>query len=455
LLERAGRDDEQARLREVRAERAGQLAADVPELRRHLLCDGARVGAPFFRRRLRRCLTKDPAYLPALVRAAHGAEAQQRWRERAICCDRIAALCSSPANAVNHAREAIRLWSLQGEENRELTSVLSLLRMAPAEPETIARAEHLARKLGRYEEVARLYQLRIDSCGKPAEKRELLVECGQLLQHQVQDLDGAIERFTQAAQLAPGDLSTLSLVIEALQADRRWDECTLLLRALIDLTDSPDVRYEARITLASILARHLDQPEEATRTARAAFTERPTGPEALAILVEAYLVNRQTNRALRLVAEFCKAADPHQQLWLLTELADAADRFLKDEQLRFRWDLAALELVVEQPELLDPLVSRYRDLKQLPRLVAIGQTMFELALLPEIQARLELALAQVLLEDLKRPRDALRMVQRTLARQPRHAAARRLCRRIVGARPRPRRDPLDLSFILSLTPAPS
>lgn len=371
------------------------------------------------RRLAQRCLDLDGGYLPALNLLAAMAEVGDRWEEVATLQDRIAAASEHRDNRLRSALRASDIWAARvGDPARALSSLRPDLTDDPGQPEAFARAERLLMEAGDHGELSKLLSRRIEASSDVGQQVELLRAHSTLLVSRLGDAAGAVAALGKLLELRPDDVEALSQCADLLCAQGRWSDAVETLTSLVERCDDNDRRREARLLQAQIWLDRLHDPRRAREVLARAMEQDPSNVAIKQLLVQVAFAEGDWERARLLLDEVAFEEETHLQVWALARQADVAHIGLLDEALRSRYDREALLLAAPEPAVLDQLVDRYRERGEQQRLVQVASGVLSDTARAEVASAMRLALARVLLEDMKNPEKALECLREDLVRDP-------------------------------------
>lgn len=413
-------------------EQAAQLETD-PDIRVLLLTDAisAYMEADAFsdaERLSRECLNFDAHCLPALLTLAELAENNQRWREYASLCDRLAEACSNEVNRLDWCLRAAEHWvDRVGDGSRALASLAVALSDNPTQHQAFTLAEELLRERGDFDELSRLYVRRIDATPKPGSRIELLRSHAELLRDDIGATARASAELAQLLLTSPHDVRALSALAALLCEQERWAEAAGCLDTLIHNSQETGVRHHARLQLADICLRKLHQPARAHDALEEALEERPDDLETRKFMVDLATHNGNWDEARDFLEEIAERGEPNERIWAMMRLAEVAERGLWDSDLQLNSEREALRIAASRPRILDTLIAHYREKEALDRFVEIGEGLIQSwENVSEDISPLRDAIAQLLIDGVGAPGRAIRYLEGSLRRDPQNEDARLL-----------------------------
>jgi hypothetical protein len=114
----------------------------------------------------------------------------------------------------------------------------------------------------------------------------------------------------------------------------------------------------------------------------------------------------------------CAQKQPALQVWALAQLAEVSRVGRRDVACRERYERDELTLAAAHPAVLEAHIERYRRRRDLPRLAQVGTRTLSGLTNADAAARLRLALARLLLEDLKQAGRALDYLREARVAEP-------------------------------------
>jgi len=350
-------------LAELHFEDARWEAAEA-SLRRLLAAEGGGTTdpeAPTWSYRLGRCLEAtdrpaeaadayreairlDPDHPDAPPRLIACLTRLEQWEETGRAMER---LLSRTGGVEARYELLVELAQLQAERLGQRQAALARLeeawRLDPQDPRALRR---LLALLAGSQEYPRILLLAADLAGAtpdPAEARRLHLLRGRILLEQLRRPDAAAEAFRLVLHSNPHDSEAVELLVRALEQHGEWaEQARILLEHETRLeADGSPVPLAIRLSLATLLAERLGQPEEAARVIERAQRGHPGSAEVWR--ARAALLATQPQREHELVDALERALElepnhvptQHRLLQALLRAGERGRAFVQAELLAF------------------------------------------------------------------------------------------------------------------------
>lgn len=257
--------------------------------------------------------------------------------------------------------------------------------------EAIEKLSALYEQTQQYKELLEMYDRQIDLEQDPDTRWTLAYARAALLEHRIQDLDGAIDAFRgileEYGDEQPDAYEALDRLFEARE---RWQDLADTLSRRIDLGPESDEAWAGlKYRLGWLMGTHLDDRHRAVELYQEVLTIQPEEPQAraalegllddaevgasaAAILEPIYEVREEWEnliRALKVLRE--ASSDPDERLALQTKIGEIYGAQLGDRSAYFRATCQALreapdsEATVRQLEMLAEQMSVFDQLAAL------------------------------------------------------------------------------------------
>ncbi|WP_395857165.1 Adventurous gliding motility protein K [Cystobacter fuscus] len=360
------------------------------------------------------------SHLGALPPAASSPE--QDARERIASLEREARALGTEPQAALLFHEMGRLWEdpLKNPRNAAM-AYNQAYRIAPRFLSNIRAARRLFADVGNWQMAVQLLEAELNATEEPSERAALFFEKGSLLEERLGRAEEARAAFAQCLELKPRDPALLTQ-LEALYAARN-DHSALVevYRLLAVALETPALRAHYLTAAGLVLDERLKRTAEAAACFREAFQLDSADPLLLNALKRVAVREGRAEELLEVLTAEAEVLGPQgAPAWLqLCKMYERLGR--KEEALAALLDarrvspnesliLSALANIYETrhrfEELADVLLAWVGCIGDESELVAIN-----------------LRLAALYEEDLKRDADAIARYQAILARIPGHAAA--------------------------------
>ncbi len=251
---------------------------------------------------LHRALDLETAHLPSLWHAQRLAEKLGRWRD-------LVGLLEREAGQAKDAKQVVALWHraaevLDGRLTDPTAAVVAyekLLRVSPVYLPALTALGRLYAEGGRWRDLASLYRSEA-TVAQPERAAQLLFKVGELQERRLDDVDGALDTYTEVLERTPRNLQALGALGRLHRSRGAWAPLvTVLLREAglrTDPRDRADVLFEA----ASLREYRLGDIDPATETYEEVLRLSPAHAGALRAL-ERLASARGDNQALLAVVE--------------------------------------------------------------------------------------------------------------------------------------------------------
>ncbi|WP_394820879.1 tetratricopeptide repeat protein [Pendulispora albinea] len=167
-----------------------------------------------------------------------------------------------------------------------------LVPIAPDDVEARAGLLTLAKKLGAFEEAARVLAESADAAGVPQPRAQILSELAQLLERHLGDAERAEAVYRQVLVIGPDDTELALPIARSLEriyaASGRTRDLAEILRTEVKLEEDPAARREIQGRLGELCETSLDDPKGAIDAWRARLDDDPLDSAALGALDRLY-----------------------------------------------------------------------------------------------------------------------------------------------------------------------
>jgi tetratricopeptide (TPR) repeat protein len=213
-------------------------------------------------------LVPDDASGPEALRTLYAREG--RW-EAAVRTMERAAGASSPERALELRREAAVLRDHVLDQPGRATSLYDMvLASAPADAPSVAAAERLYGKAGRWLELAEVLVRRAEAAEEPAVRFSAYMRAATIAAERLGDTERAVAWFEQAAAVNPDDPAPIEGLADVYLRAGSWDKLVEALERRAPLPCSPAQASAHSALRAHVLADRLSKREEAIEVLRQA-----------------------------------------------------------------------------------------------------------------------------------------------------------------------------------------
>lgn len=319
--------------------------------------------------------------------------------------ERLVEMARIAARRLDEKDEAIELWS-------------DVLEADPDREQAWQALETLYQKTERWDDLADLYERRVERLDDAGEQTNWLRKLGGVYADRIGDEDRAAEAWRKVMRLHPGDLNAEGYLrelylrrddwdaLEGLFGERGdWAGFVRLLQGSLDRADGVEGRVALLKRAARINRVNLDDEAAAVASWERILDEDRDNIDAARTLAPHYTRTEQWEALIR-VLEVMLRNDPADPVELMVELARVNERHLDAPEVAFDWYSRALRQAVDRIDLLTQarrmaaLSDRYIDLVDLLELLT------DLVEDVEIEVRFRRMLAETCAEELGRSADA-------------------------------------------------
>lgn len=321
------------------------------------------------------CLKSDAkSYLP-LVTLSHVAEDDGDAYSLACVADRLSEASSDETNRESYGLWAAQLWSkIQNNPEQAVNSLNRILAHRPANLPAIEMIEPLLRQLGRFDQLMRVTMHAINDLTPCDVQIALLRKYARLLSEKKQDLTGATLALERIIRQAPNDIETLTLMAELLQKQSRWGEAVEVIETLCKMETQPELRRANTLKLAQIFIRELEQTDRARRLLLRHLSDFPHDRDALNLLYDIALSERNWSDAKATLEEICASQDDPDAVrrarLAFTRIAREAGW---QNEMRILYEREAVAAVLDHRPSFDELAEDYRAHREIPRLIDVAK----------------------------------------------------------------------------------
>ncbi|HEY8379115.1 MAG TPA: tetratricopeptide repeat protein, partial [Nannocystis sp.] len=239
-------------------------------------------------------------------------------------------------------------YNLAQDLERAAEALEKILLLDKNRDATYRQLEDLYTRLEKWAELVETYRNHIAVTAAPAGKIELLLAMGQVYERQIQDVDRAIETYSEILELNPNHYDAAVILARLQEQIEDWPAAIKTLGRLVELSQDPAVRVQHLTRQGQVFMEKLGQPEEAERRLTLAIEIDPGYVPAIVSLAELYKSRRDWLKAARnLEAAFGYATT------MLEKIAFAAEAgFIYHEELENKDKAVALfaEVLKLDPE---------------------------------------------------------------------------------------------------------
>ncbi|WNG46847.1 tetratricopeptide repeat protein [Archangium minus] len=347
---------------------------------------------------------------------------EQEARERITSLEREARALGADPQAALLFHEMGRLWEdpLKNPRNAAM-AYNQAYRLAPRFLANIRAARRLFADVGNWQMAVQLLEAELNATELPAGRAALFFEKGTLLEERLSREEDATIAFRQCLELRPQDVALLSQLETLFAARNDYASLVEVYRLLATSLETPALRAHYLTAAGLVLDERLKRPEQAAACFREAFTLDREDLLLLNALKRVALREGRAEELLEVLTAEAEVLGPQgAPAWLqLSKMYERLGR--KEEALAALLD--ARRVSPQEPLILSALANIYETRQRFEELADVL-----LAWVGSINDESELVainlrLAALYEEDLKRDADAIARYQAIIARIPGHAAA--------------------------------
>jgi tetratricopeptide (TPR) repeat protein len=294
-----------------------------------------------------------------------------------------------------------------GRTEEAVASYRQLLELKPGDEEALATLERIFAGAGDYDELLKVFRIRLEETEEVAGQCSLLREMARIQEEGLEDDEAAAETYRKVLDLAPGDSAALTALERLATEGEQWSKLAEILRLRREQATDDDV-VALTFQLARLLVDELDDAAGAVAELKKILVDHPAHQAALdalepfledrelradvAAFVEPHLAERQDYERLARVTGILidEESDDRAKVELLKALALLQVEHLHTHDAALDTLAAALGLAPADLELwdsMDPLAEATDQNDKLARSLAAAYQSPRL----EDTARLELA----------------------------------------------------------------
>lgn len=306
-----------------------KLAAELAVLHRTKLKDDERA-----EKAARRALDFDPTNTDALTIVAETAFDAQRFVEAAASYEKLAGRADTLEHdaAVRALERYVDSLARGGSTEKALVAMDTLLRLAPDDPQAIARVASVTFDHGSSGRARELFEDLLDRFGSAlttGEKATATYKLGEA-RRRLGDLDAAIEALEAAADLDPSSPLPLIALASAQEAKEAWDKVVDAKTRHLDLAEG-DTRVRLLVEIGELAAGKLADRPLATKSLVAALDERPDDRKLLTRLMQLYSEEKDWQKLVDIVMKLADfVEDPKQKAKYLQTAAMVTGAEMRD-----------------------------------------------------------------------------------------------------------------------------
>lgn len=309
-----------------------------------------------------------------------------------------------------------------------------VLELDPADVDAIDKLIDLYRRARKFEPLLETYLLKTEVVTGFEEKKDLLMQVGQVYEADLQDVDKATDTYGRILEIDPEDGPALGRLESLYRGGEQWHELLGILERKAELASSPDEQVAIRFHIADLWRERLGEPMHAIEIYREIvaqapnhqptldslrqMTEQGVEPQAAAAVLHTVYEsdgNFEQLAALR-EAEVRHVDDHDQKVRMLHELANLYERDLGDPDRAFASYAKAVELQPLEEKTLDSLESLAQQTQRWEEVTTLYHSQVERHSedSPEVVGELALRAAMIFEVHLEDPATAISHYQKVI-----------------------------------------
>ncbi len=286
--------------------------------------------------RLEQVLEIDPQHDGALDGLARIYRNMQRW-------DQLIATYERHINATPDRAEKVRLYKSMGDvfsyelndADRAIDSYLSVLSLNDSDVEALERLSRLYEKRGDHSSSLDMLEQLSRLVSEPSQMVDLAFRMGKIMDEQLGDRSGAVDKYQRAVDVEPGHLPSLEALRKIHVDSGDWLAASRVLEQETQYQQNARVVSRLLTELGQIYEERLDEHDRAIEVFAAAQRQDPDNEEAALPLVDEYSKAERWADAFPLLQMLVKRGQKREQAEqhrLAFMLGEAASKLGDDEE---------------------------------------------------------------------------------------------------------------------------
>ncbi len=383
-----------------------------------------------------RLLRREPGHQGAREQLESLADEGSRWRDLAELYEEVLDTADSELLQVDYGMALGDIWADRLEAPEEADRYyLDVLEAEPGHDEALDRLESVYRRTEAWQRLLDIYDRKLDGAD-PAALESLRFERGGLLDEKLDRPHEAIATLEDILEAEPGHPEALEARNELLERRGMWAELADALEDTLEVVDGEDALETTR-RLAEVYDRELDRPGEAVDLYESILDQRPEDEHAISALESLMWESRgdraRVSRILEpiyrersdwkdlvdaLDVQIQSSEDGSDRLELLHRIASIEEQRRDRPDAAFSRYLEALEVEPGSDETLSELERLAEELGRWHQLQAALVERAEATSGPTTARRLFKRAADIRIEELEQPSEAIPVLQRVIGRVP-------------------------------------
>jgi tetratricopeptide (TPR) repeat protein len=270
-----------------------------------------------------------------------------------------------------------RLARLAGVELRQSSRAESawdaLLKLQPNDREALEALSTIAADMGDFAALVGFLQRRMAIADNPADATGLALERARLFEEELKQPGEAIAALEQIInEMDPSNLAAHTALRRVAESVEDWPRVVAVAERHLALTTEPKERVARGLEIGWLCREKLAEPEKAVRAFERVLEIDPEQSDALGDLAALHTEAGDGERLIAVEEKLLSLAkEPEERRRLLFEMAEAAERLLKEPRRAFAWyrrayheqpdetTLGKLETTAETYALWEDLISVY------------------------------------------------------------------------------------------------
>ena len=209
---------------------------------------------------------------------------------------------------------------------------LDAIEVDPSRADLLDTAERLAGQLDQWDVLVDWLDVQLDDETDFEVVTDLNSRIGRMLEEELADPRGAIDRYERALEADPDDVEVNAALDTLYQQEGEWANLADVLKTRIRLVDDAGQLQDFRSRLALLYKEELDRPDEAIDTIERILENEPEHQLSIELLEEMFTAGRRPDRILGILEPYYRERDRYEALVHLYErreerLDDPLDQF--------------------------------------------------------------------------------------------------------------------------------
>jgi golgin subfamily B member 1 len=233
----------------------------------------------------RQVLTIDPVNIAAAEALEELFRGVERYADLSVILQRKAEILDEPED-----KKSALYQSAQIEEDileRPESAIGVYLKILESDAEDLRSVDALVKlylNLSRWQDLLAVYMKKADLVADVDEKKRIYYQMGAVYEHELHDVEHAIDTYARVLELDPDDLTALGRLDVLYQAAQNWQELLSVLTHEADLCDDANESISYQYRIAELYEKHLDDVPRSIELYREILSRDPShGPTLLAL----------------------------------------------------------------------------------------------------------------------------------------------------------------------------